>query len=64
MASKSYEHIRDQVQRKDGDDKQAARPQIAHPGARQSKFAVSRQGMNQESGHNKRNRPDKGAPKH
>jgi hypothetical protein len=31
---------------------------------RDSEFAVSRQGMNQESEHNKHNNPPKGAPKH
>jgi hypothetical protein len=63
MASKSYEHIR-QVQRRDQDGKAGTHPHIADPGARQSEFAVSRQGMNQESEHNKHNRPAKGAPKH
>jgi hypothetical protein len=64
MTSKSYEHIRDEVQRKDGDEKADARPHVAHPDARQSELAVSRQGMNQESDQHKHNRPEKGAPKH
>ena len=63
MASKSYEHIRDQVQRKDGKD-ETAPAHLNNPGARQSEFAVSQHGMNQESDHNKHNRPAKGAPKH
>lgn len=63
MASKSYDHIR-QAQRRDDNDKGGAHPHIADSGARQSEFAISRQGMNQESDHNKHNHPAKGAPKH
>jgi hypothetical protein len=39
---------------------------VRHPdeSARQSEFAVSEHGMNQESEHNKHNHPPKGAPKH
>jgi hypothetical protein len=61
MASKSYQHIRDGQQRQDG-GKPAETSQ--NPGARQSEFPVSRQGMNQESEHNKHNHPEQGAPKH
>ena len=34
------------------------------PGSRDSEFPVRAHGMNQESEHNKHNRPPKGAPKH
>ena len=43
------------------------KPQEAHlsdSSARQSEFAVSRHGMNQESDQAKHTRPAKGAPKH
>jgi len=38
--------------------------QPPHPEARQSEFPVSRQGVHQESEHNKHNDPPRGAPKH
>ena len=62
MASKTYQQVIQNRQPPRGNPQSG----IAKPNAsaRQSEFAVSQHGMNQESEHNKHNRPPKGAPKH
>jgi hypothetical protein len=67
---KTHEQFTRNLERKPdiGSPADAAKPK--HPDTekpektRQSEFPVSRGGMNQESDHNKHNRPSRGAPKH
>jgi|GraSoiStandDraft_60_1057301.scaffolds.fasta_scaffold59168_2 hypothetical protein len=61
--SKSQEHLINERNRQ-LDQSKGERPHLADSSARESEFAVSRQGMNQESEQNKHNHPPKGAPKH
>jgi hypothetical protein len=61
MASKTYQQVIQNRQPPRGNPQRIAKPDAS---ARQSEFAVSQHGMNQESEHNKHNRPPKGAPKH
>jgi hypothetical protein len=60
---KSDEQFPRNLERKPGMDSPPPRP-VPRPGARQSEFAVSEHGMNQESDQAKHNRPAKGADKH
>jgi hypothetical protein len=61
--SKSQEHLINERNHQLDRDK-AHEPHLANPSARHSEMPVSRQGMNQESDHNKHNHAPKGAPKH
>ena len=62
---KSDEQFHRTLERKPGIDSPPPRPApVLRPGARQSEFAVSEHGMNQESDQAKHNRPPKGAHKH
>ena len=48
----------------DGPVKQGKRIRAKYGNKRQTEFPVSRQGMHQESEHNKHNNPEQGATKH
>jgi hypothetical protein len=61
MASKTYEQVKQNRQPWRGEKVTARSPDKS---VRQSEFAVSGHGMNQESQHNKHNHSPKGAPKH
>jgi hypothetical protein len=62
--SRSQEHLIRERNRQLDEKPAAPKPRAADRAARQSEFPVSEHGMNQESEHNKHNRPAKGAPKH
>ncbi|MBW8708888.1 MAG: hypothetical protein JF627_06430 [Alphaproteobacteria bacterium] len=62
MASKTYEQVKQNRQPARTTEPSTLRS--ADKSARQSEFAVSEHGMNQESEHNKHNHAPKGAPKH
>jgi hypothetical protein len=64
---KTHEQFTRNLERKpdvEGRAKPAKPKQPDEDEPRQSEFPVSRQGMNQESDHNKHNNPSRGAPKH
>ena len=63
---KTHEQFKHILEHKPGVDAppEPASPKRPDPGSRQSEFSVSRQGMHQESEHNKHNNPPQGAPKH
>jgi len=61
--SKSQEHLIEERNRQ-LDEGKPHQPHVANPSGRESEFAVSRHGMNQESDQAKHNRPPEGAPKH
>jgi len=64
---KTHEQFTRNLERKPDVDASAKPAQGKQPYAdkgRQSEFPVSRQGMNQESEHNKHNHPPKGGQKH
>lgn len=61
--SRSQEHLIRERNRQ-LDQPAAEKPHAPDRTARQSEFPVSGHGMNQESEHNKHNRPAKGAAKH
>ena len=64
---KTHEQFTRNLERKPDVDEGDSTAKAKHPApgkGRQSEFPVSRQGMNQESEHNKHNHPAKGAPKH
>lgn len=62
MASKTYEQVKEN--RKPPYRQSSAMVRTPDKSARQSEFAVSEHGMNQESDHNKHNHAPKGASKH
>jgi hypothetical protein len=62
MASKTYEQVKQN--RQPAPTTETSSLHSPDKSARQSEFAVSEHGMNQESEHNKHNHPPKGAPKH
>jgi hypothetical protein len=61
--SRSQEHLVRERERK-LDSPPAEKPHLPKRAKRRSEFSVSEHGMNQESEHNKHNRPAKGAKKH
>ena len=64
---KTHEQFTRNLERKpdvDGPIEPAKAKQPTTKNTRQSEFPVSRQGMNQESEHNKHNKPAQGAQKH
>jgi hypothetical protein len=63
MSSKSHEHFKRTLERKpDPSQPPGAARRVTRPG--EQEYDPLQHGTHQESGHNKHNHPERGAPKH